>query len=146
MNRDFEVFYADKILYVYVILSFSSLAKDVGMRIGQPCPLKNLSSNAIEEITNYFSLNKALKLIIVIIPDKSNVTYGECIILVAFLNVYMSEIVSIVSIETYRQSKTDHRTESRHTHAMREIANCIEKQFFYVEKYSSQDKFQVEWH
>jgi len=59
------------------------------MRIGQPCPLKNLSFDAIEEITNYFSSNKGLKLIIVIIPDKSNVTYGKCIIFVSFLNMYL---------------------------------------------------------
>jgi len=62
------------------------------MRIGQPSPLKNLSSNAIEEITRYFNMNKALKLIIVIIPDKSDVTYGECIIFVS-LYIYISEIV-----------------------------------------------------
>lgn len=69
----------------YVTLNFF-LGREVGMNIGAPCAFKNFFAKEEREITNYFHEHKHLKLIIVLIPDNTDVTYGEYIILFIILS------------------------------------------------------------
>jgi len=51
------------------------------MSIGEPQgPWRSLRPQAHQEITQYFRSKKGLKLIIVIIPDRTDTTYGEDIV------------------------------------------------------------------
>lgn len=60
---------------------FISVAKEVGMHIAEPqSPFKTLRSQNVGEITDYFKSKKGLKLIIVIISDRTDTTYGENIV------------------------------------------------------------------
>ncbi|XP_018300750.1 protein argonaute-2 isoform X2 [Mycetomoellerius zeteki] len=55
-----------------------SNARAVGMNIGMPeRPFKRLETNDLRGITNYFNQYKKLQLIIVVIPDYTDVTYGN---------------------------------------------------------------------
>lgn len=59
-------------------IKFIFLARAVGMNIGMPeRPFKRLETNDLRGITNYFNQYKKLQLIIVVIPDYTDVTYGE---------------------------------------------------------------------
>lgn len=49
-------------------------------------PFKNFDANEEREIINFFNENKHLKLIIVIIPDVTDVTYGKYINLFSILS------------------------------------------------------------
>lgn len=60
---------------------FISIARDVGMHIDDPqTPYKSLRSHNLQEVKSYFRSKKGLKLIIVIIPDRTDATYGEGIV------------------------------------------------------------------
>ncbi|KYN18207.1 Protein argonaute-2 [Trachymyrmex cornetzi] len=53
-------------------------ARTVGMNIGKPeSPFKRFDTNDLRRITNYFTQHKHLELIIVVIPDYTDVTYGN---------------------------------------------------------------------
>ncbi|XP_011869191.1 PREDICTED: protein argonaute-3-like [Vollenhovia emeryi] len=58
--------------------TLQSTARDVGMNIGQPLtPFKSFRLNNLNDITKYFSQNSKLKLIVVIIPDGTDIMYGK---------------------------------------------------------------------
>ncbi|EFN68927.1 Protein argonaute-2 [Camponotus floridanus] len=60
------------------INSLQQCATEVGMTIGNPqVPWKSLRPQAHAEITEYFRSKKGSKLIIVIIPDRTDTTYGK---------------------------------------------------------------------
>lgn len=73
-------------LLIYIEL-FISVATEVGMVIGEPqTPFKILRSQNTEEISDYFKSKRGLNLIIVIIPDRTDTTYGGY----NFLNIFSS--------------------------------------------------------
>ncbi|XP_072745126.1 protein argonaute-3 [Anoplolepis gracilipes] len=60
------------------VQSLKQGGKDVGMHIEDPLvPYRSLRSRNTAEITEYFRSKKDLKLIIVIIPDRTDTTYGK---------------------------------------------------------------------
>lgn len=69
------------------------LAPEVGMTIGDPQkPFKQIYHDKIDEITNFCNSKKNLDLIMVVIPDRTDETYGECNV---FFNFSYSEYKSI---------------------------------------------------
>ncbi|XP_029175629.1 protein argonaute-2 isoform X4 [Nylanderia fulva] len=59
-------------------MSLMDYASEVGMNIEEPqSPFRQLRSSNISEIHNYFGSKKDLKLIIVIISDRMDTTYGK---------------------------------------------------------------------
>lgn len=66
----------------YVTLSRIFLATDVGMVIDEPFrPFRDFRPDNIDLITQYFNSKKKLKLIIVVISNRTDTMYGEYIIL-----------------------------------------------------------------
>ncbi|XP_050459784.1 protein argonaute-2-like isoform X2 [Cataglyphis hispanica] len=60
------------------VKSLRQCATEVGMVIGEPqTPFKILESHNTAEISDYFKSKRGLNLIIVIIPDHTNTTYGK---------------------------------------------------------------------
>ncbi|XP_024894018.1 protein argonaute-2-like [Temnothorax curvispinosus] len=58
-------------------LMLQATAKEVGMIIDQPRPFDHFRLNELDKITKFFIDNKKLKLIIVIIPNRTDVMYGK---------------------------------------------------------------------
>ncbi|XP_029665997.1 protein argonaute-4 isoform X2 [Formica exsecta] len=60
------------------VTALKQCANEVGMVIGEPqTPFKTLKSYNHAEITEYFRSRRGLNLIIVIIPDRTDTTYGK---------------------------------------------------------------------
>ncbi|KAL6425221.1 hypothetical protein ACFW04_009460 [Cataglyphis niger] len=60
------------------VKSLRQCATEVGMVIGEPqTPFKILKSHDTAEISDYFKSKRGLNLIIVIIPDRTDTTYGK---------------------------------------------------------------------
>lgn len=73
----------EKNVYVFInsYIIVYPIAKEVGMFIGDPqAPYKSLKPHNTAEITEYFRSKKGLKLIIVIISDYTDTTYGKDIV------------------------------------------------------------------
>lgn len=67
-------------LSIYIEL-FVSVASEVGMFIGEPLsPHKYCRSQNTREITEYFNSRANMKLIIVVISDRTDTTYGKSIV------------------------------------------------------------------
>lgn len=78
-------YYMDIFIKKYNVLIhielFVFVANELGMVIGDPqTPFKTLKSYNHAEITEYFRSRRGLNLIIVIIPDRTDTTYGEGIV------------------------------------------------------------------
>lgn len=72
------------------------LARELGMTIGEPAQLRKLTLAELsdEMLTKYFHNMKMLKLIIVVIPNQTDVMYGEYIILLYISHFeYESDII-----------------------------------------------------
>lgn len=73
--------------FILNVLYFFFLAKDVGMKIDLPLkPFKTFRTEKLSDITEFFNKHKNLKLIIVIIPNRTDITYGEYIV---FFNTFL---------------------------------------------------------
>lgn len=85
-----------------------SIGTEVGMSIGDPQgPYKSLkNSQNTAEITDYFRSKKSLKLIIVIIPDRTDATYGKDSFL-KYSHIH-THILNFKLFICFRQSKTDY--------------------------------------
>jgi len=70
---------------------FFFLASEFGMKIGKPStPLRTFAVKELNDeiLTKYFYNNKTLKLIIVIIPSRTDVMYGEYINLLSIFSYF----------------------------------------------------------
>lgn len=97
------------------------------MIIGDPQgPLKSLRPQAHVEITEYFRSRKGLKLIIVIIPDRTDTTYGEDIV---FKNILIyTHILNFMKLFIcFRQSQTDYRVIIRYSNTMYKTSDYAKK-------------------
>lgn len=77
--------------YIYILFIKFFLARELNMMIGKACtPFKSFPLYDLNGIKTFFNDNKNLKLIIVILPIRTEAMYGKYIILLITTIYYIS--------------------------------------------------------